>query len=138
MAKITLISIYLPLILSLMPFPLIVPAEFVCCPKDISDTPLLSYFENLKEDAVFCRSRKSTSFVSDCAFVEKDGVKILVLTRMDEDAVKPWGIVQITFEENLFVHTSIGTFFSIGGAKKKYTLLQGMVWNGGSTIDDFL
>ncbi len=43
---------------------------------------------------------------------------------MVEDAIKPWSLMQITFESGYFVHESHGTFFAREGAEKEVTLAQ--------------
>jgi hypothetical protein len=37
-----------------------------------------------------------------------------------EDAIKRWSLTQITFEEGLFVHESLGTFFEQDRAEKRF------------------
>ena len=56
----------------------------------------------------------------------------------EEGAVKPWSLAEVNIENNLFVHTNLGSFFKKIGAQKQFTLIQGDVWNGKDSIDDFL
>jgi hypothetical protein len=54
-----------------------------------------------------------------------------------EGAVKPWSLAKVTHEGGKFVHESCGTFFALDGAEKQFTLIQGLSWQGGDSIDDY-
>ncbi len=56
---------------------------------------------------------------------------------LEENAVKPWSLAKITFEDGLYIHTSLGTFFDKTGAEKQFSLAQGLEWTGGDSIDDY-
>ena len=45
-------------------------------------------------------------------------------------------VLDITYEDGLFVHESRGTFFTLEGAEKEFTLIKGLPWEGGDTFDD--
>jgi hypothetical protein len=51
--------------------------------------------------------------------------------------VKPWSLAKVTYEGGRFVHESCGTFFALEGAEKQFTLIQGLPWEGGDSIDDY-
>jgi hypothetical protein len=113
------------------------PSEFPCCPLELTKDPLADYAESLKTDLVFCRNNIYTCLVSRSAMSE-DCQSIFVLTEnKKEETIKPWAVAKITFENNLFVHTSLGNFFSQEGAEKQYCLAQGLEWLGGDSIDDY-
>ena len=63
--------------------------------------------------------------------------KALILGEHGEGAIKPWSLAQVTFEDDNFVHESLGTFFTHEGADKEFTLAQGLPWEGGDTFDDY-
>lgn len=113
-----------------------IPSEFPCCPLEISSQPLVSYSQSLKVDSVFCRNHIYTSFVHDHVIIN-DGQSLLVMTKPEENSVKSWALAKITFEDGLYVHTSIRTFFTKEGAQKQFTLMQGFEWTGGDSIDDY-
>jgi len=46
--------------------------------------------------------------------------------------------LSVTFEKGLYVHTSLGSFFTKEGADKQYHLDQGLEWTGGDTFDDYI
>jgi hypothetical protein len=68
-----------------------------------------------------------------------DRQSLYVMTQSSEGdkAVKPWALAKITYEDGLFVHTNIQSFFTLEGAEKQYTLAQGLEWTGGDSIDDY-
>jgi hypothetical protein len=55
----------------------------------------------------------------------------------EEDAIKPWALAKIIFENDLYIHTSLGSFFTKEGVEKQYTLAQGLEWTRGDSIDDY-
>ncbi|MDR2908079.1 MAG: HNH endonuclease [Bacteroidales bacterium] len=113
------------------------PTEFPCTPQKIGENPLAAYSDNIKEGQVFCCNQYDTSIVFRSAF-SKDGQSIYVMTEFSrgEEAVKPYALAKITYENGLFVHTG-RTFFSKEGAEKQFTLVQGLEWTGGDSIDDY-
>jgi hypothetical protein len=112
------------------------PSEFPCCPKGSTDNPIESYAGSLKIGEIFSRNKYSNSIISDFA-TSADGNTLWVMCMASEDdAVKPWSLAQVTYENYLFVHTNLGSFFKKDGAEKQFTLVQGLDWTGGSTFDD--
>jgi len=116
-----------------------VPSEFPCCPQEHTEEPIIVYADNLKNGSVFCRNEVNSSLVSKSVLSE-DRQLLFVLTKSSEgeNAVKPWAVAKITFEDGLFVHSNIQTFFTPEGAEKQYCLAQGLEWIGGDSIDDYL
>lgn len=113
------------------------PCEFPCCPATVSKSPLQDYFHILKEGAVFSKTPNYHTLV-DQFTISEDKTLIWVLGKNgDVNPLKPYSLAEISFEGNLFVHTSLGTFFTKEGAEKRYTLAQGLEWTGGETYDDF-
>jgi len=115
-----------------------VPSEFPCCPQEIGNDPILSYAEQLKVGALFARNNVYASIVLQFALM-KDSQAIFVMTENInvEDAIKPWALAKITYENGLYVHTSLGSFFTKEGAEKRFTISQGLEWTGGNSIDDY-
>jgi hypothetical protein len=111
------------------------PSEFPCCPKVFSDQPISAYAENLKTGSILCTNDLYTSTVLKTA-ISNDSQSIYVLTN-SEDSMKQWALAIITFENDLFVHTSVQNFFSQEGAEKRFTLIQGLEWTGEDSIDDY-
>lgn len=112
-----------------------VPSEFPCCPTEVSEEPIKTYAENLKEGLIFCCNDVYSSTVSKSA-LSGDQKALYVITESN-NGIKPWALATITFENDLFVHTSLGTFFTQEGAEKQFALAQGIEWLGGDSIDDY-
>lgn len=112
------------------------PSEFPCCPAEITDKPLESYKSNLKVDAVFAKNEKYSSIVVDSAIVD-GGKSLWVMTKSGGQSVKPWALAMVVFEDGVYKHINIQSFFEENGAKKMFTLAQGKEWDGGDSIDDY-
>ncbi len=114
-----------------------IPSEFPCCPKEIGKNPIQDYAENLKQDLIFCRNDIYFSKVYKSG-LSIDNKSICVISEAsNEGAVKPFALAKITYKDGLFVHTSLGTFFSEEGADKQFTIERGLEWTGGDSIDDY-
>jgi hypothetical protein len=112
------------------------PSYFPCCPHGNLEDPLQTYFENLKSGNVYYMNSHYKVFVSETVLHEK---KIIVKGESGdmENAIKPWSISTITYENGLFVHSLYRTCFREDGADKYFTILQGKEWTGGNIFDDF-
>jgi len=112
-----------------------VPSEFPLCPVNTTSNPIKAYFDNLKEGALFVKNNSYQSTVVKAALID-NGNAIIVMT--DGGDVKPYALAKIHYQDNLFVHTSYGTFMTYEGVEKEFTLAQGLEWTGGETIDDLI
>lgn len=113
-----------------------VPAEFPLCPKTTDERLLANYYGRLEEGAIAVVSPFGVTKVGKAAMAA-DGSALLILGEHGEEAIKPWSLMQVTFENDVFVHESRGTFFSRQGAEKEFAIAQGLPWEGGDTIDDY-
>lgn len=113
------------------------PSEFPCCPKEKSDYPIDSYFANLYVGYVFSRNQYTSSVIESFA-ISQDSSTLWIIGKSEErDPVKPYSLAEITYHNDVFVHNSLGTFFQKDGAEKQFTLVQGLEWTGGDSIDDY-
>ncbi|HQU96500.1 MAG TPA: HNH endonuclease signature motif containing protein [Saprospiraceae bacterium] len=113
------------------------PSEFPCCPKEKSDYPIDSYFANLYVGYVFSRNQYTSSVIESFA-ISQDSSTLWIIGKSEErDPVKPYSLSEITYHNDVFVHNSLGTFFQKDGAEKQFTLVQGLEWTGGDSIDDY-
>lgn len=62
---------------------------------------------------------------------------IFILTKFEPKGVKPYALAKVTFENDYFIHESMGSYFTLDGAQKYFTLAQGLEWSGGDSIDDY-
>lgn len=112
-----------------------VPSEFPCCPQEYAEEPIKTYAEKLKTDSVFCRNDVYSSLVLKRA-ISNDQQSLYVIAE-SKNAIKPWALAKITYEDGLFVHTGLHSFFSQEGAEKQYCLALGLEWTGGDSVDDY-
>lgn len=112
------------------------PTEFPCCPAKISDAPLEDYLKNLQIGKIFCKHQYGQSEIVKFGLA-KDKNSIVIQCFDAKNSVKGWYIVKITFENNLFVHTSDTSCFTDDGADKYYILALGEEWTGGDVFDDY-
>ncbi|MFO3428824.1 HNH endonuclease signature motif containing protein [Legionella pneumophila serogroup 10] len=112
-----------------------VPSYFPCCPEQIGANPLEKYFQNLKVGAVFSYNDSYPASTIIEFIKTNDNSSILVMC--EREGIKPYSIAKITFENELFIHSNLGSFFDIDGAKKTFCLEQGLEWTGGETFDDY-
>lgn len=113
-----------------------VPALYPLCPATSVEAPLQTYFEALYIGDVAVSNVFGETVIDDVA-ITPDGISILVLGDHGEGSIKRWSLMRITFEDGHFVHESRGTFFEREGAEKQFTLAQGLLWEGGESIDDY-
>lgn len=113
------------------------PSEFPCTPKTINDNPLAAYAENLKEGKVFTQNKYGASLIINSGFSkDKQALYVMSESSKGKEAIKPYAVAKINFEDGLFIHTG-HTFFTKKGAEKHFTLAQGLEWTGGDSLDDY-
>jgi hypothetical protein len=111
-----------------------VSSEFPCCPNELKEEPIFTYADNLKVGQVFSRNEYYTSIVSKYR-ISDDGKSLYVIT--ESKNTKEAALAKITFENGLFIHESLGSFFDPKGAEKQFCLALGLEWSGGDSIDDY-
>lgn len=112
------------------------PSEFPCCLPGDEEEPIATYSARLEVGATFARNDFSKSVVAAAAMAE-DRNSLWVMCEHGDDAIKPWSLAQVTFENGLYVHKNLGTFFALAGAQKQFCLAQGREWTGSESIDDY-
>lgn len=112
------------------------PTEFPCCPKEIGRNPIISYFANLKTENIFSQNLYSKSIIENFAISKDKKVLWIMCRNSDDRAMKPFSLAEVTYENDVFIHNSLGSFFKKDGAEKQFTIEQGLEWTGGQTFDD--
>jgi hypothetical protein len=113
------------------------PSEFPCCPKENANNPIAIYTANLNVGDVFSRNQYTSSLIQ-CFAISKDENTLWIMCKSgDENPIKPYSLAEITYQNDVFVHNSLGTFFEKDGVEKQFTLVQGLEWTGGDTVDDY-
>lgn len=111
-------------------------SEFPCCPQEPQKKTIDEYLSNLKVDTIFCKNEKYSSLVVNTAIID-DGKSLVVMTRSSGPTIKPWALAKVELKDGVFIHESMGNFFDENGARKYFTLAQGLEWTGGDVLDDF-
>ena len=112
------------------------PSEFPCCPQKNTYNPITSYATNVKIGVVFCRNQYTSSIAESFAISKDENTLWIKCKSGEENPIKPYSLAEITFQNDVFVHNSLGTFFEKEGAEKQFTMAQGLEWTGAETIDD--
>ncbi|AKP52701.1 HNH endonuclease signature motif containing protein [Cyclobacterium amurskyense] len=110
------------------------PSEFPLCPSNPTKNGLQDYYQRIKEGDVFARNNFGESKVVSAALSERSDVLLVMCHH--PGAIKEWSLAQVSIDDHLFIHESLGTFFQLEGAKKQFTLKRGLKWEGGDSIDD--
>jgi len=87
---------------------------------------------------VFSSNKYSTTLVANFAISDDKSTIWVMGESSQESPVKRWSLAQVTYENELYVHTNLGSFFEKVGAEKQFTLAQGLEWTGEDSIDDFI
>lgn len=112
------------------------PSEFPFCPETINLNPVADYTSNLKAGNIFSRNQFTSSIIEHFA-VSKDEKTLWIMCKSgDENPIKSYSLAEISYQNDVFVHHSLGTFFQKEGAEKQFTLAQGLEWTGQGSIDD--
>lgn len=114
-----------------------IPTEFPCCPQENTDNSIATYTANLNVGDVFSRNQYTSSIIVSFAISKDENILWIMCKSGDENPIKPYSLAEITYQNDVFVHNSLGTFFEKDGAEKQFTLVQGLEWTGGDTIDDY-
>jgi hypothetical protein len=113
------------------------PTEFPLCPNENSPNPIISYCKALRVGEVFSKNQFTSSIIEDFAMSNDKDVLWIMCKMGEEHPGKPYSLAEITYQNNVFVHASLGTFFEKVGVEKQFTLKQGLEWKGGESIDDY-
>lgn len=62
---------------------------------------------------------------------------LLVLCKFEPPNIKEYSLAKVTYENDCFIHTALGTYFDENGGRKYFTLAQGLEWKGGEVFDDY-
>lgn len=113
------------------------PTEFPCCPQEKIENSITAYVTNLNLGNVFSRNQYTSSIIENFAISDDETTLWIMCKSGDENPIKPYSLAEITFQNDVFIHNSLGTFFEKSGAEKQFILVQGLEWTGGDSIDDY-
>ncbi len=107
--------------------------EFPNCPSSLTENSIKVYKVKLVKGSTFSKNQYGESIVENSETTKNE---LLVLTRSEN--IKPYAISKVYIDKNNFIHESIGSFFDLEGANKKFTIALGLKWEGGETFDDLV
>ncbi|QHS58810.1 HNH endonuclease signature motif containing protein [Chitinophaga agri] len=102
------------------------PTEFPFCPQEPQDWPLYAYRQKLVHGKVFSLNEHVTTTVYDFALSDDRNVLWILTKSAKENPVKTWLLLQVTYENEMFVHTSLGTYLDQDGAEKQFAIARGI------------
>ena len=112
------------------------PTEFPMCPSESPAASLQLYFDNLRQNEIFCKNNLWEDKVVDFAWTKKNQI-IVLCGKVGQDFGKPYALTLIYIEKGYFVHETYSTYFEYEGALKYFTIEQGKIWEGGEVVDDY-
>lgn len=112
------------------------PTAFPLCPFMISGQPMIDYYSNLAVGKVFSTNRNLNNIIE--AFeISEDQETIWVLGKNDlPEALKPYLLAKVCFNNGNFEHYNLGSFFKQDGGLQAFIRAQGKEWTGGETFDE--
>lgn len=118
-----------------------ISSNFMCCPSEIGNNTIVDYYDKLVIGAYY----NSTLYYGDSVpniqtTIDKaylDDMNVILVLSVNEAGIKPYALSKIYIEDNKIIHESMGTFFKEQGARKQFTLAQGLDWSGEDSIDDY-
>lgn len=92
------------------------PYYFPCCPEELEENAIMSYFNNLEVGFIFAYSEYSPKLVIVKFMITKNRSSILVMCERETatceiDGFKPWLISEIILEHDFFIHKNLGSYF---------------------------
>lgn len=113
------------------------PSEFPYCPQENTGIPINTYAAKLNVGNIFSRNQYMSWLIERFAISTDENILWIICKSSNENATKPYSLIEVTYKNGVFVHNSLGTFFRKEGAEKQYALVQGLEWTGGDTFDDY-
>lgn len=115
---------------------------FPYCPQEIGKYSLEAYFKNLKIGAVFAYNDDSPKLKILEFAMGKNNSSILVMCEREgvmceREGFKPWVITEITFGNEVLLHSNLGSYFEKDDADKEFCIRRGIEWKGVDIFDDY-
>jgi hypothetical protein len=111
------------------------PAKFEQCPDACSLDGLTEYASRLTEGTVFAHHAYGQSVT---VTAQRGEGFLSVVCSSPQNPVKGWAVARVTIENDMFVHESLGNYFTIEGAMKKHRNLLNIPCEYEKTFDDFV
>lgn len=91
------------------------PAEFPCCPQQITDKPLETYMANMKEGKVFSKNDYGESTILKYGLEDSNNLWVMCRVHI---GWKTHAMTRITFKDGIFYHENMG-IYDIGDEPEK-------------------
>lgn len=112
-------------------------SEFPCCPQENYKNPIVAYSANLNIGTIFSKNQYTSFIVENFAVSQNEQTLWILCKNNEQNPIKPYSLAEVNFEKGVFFHDNLGSFFEKMGAEKQFTLLQGLEWTGGNSIDEY-
>jgi hypothetical protein len=113
------------------------PSEFPLCPLQNMNNSINTYEANLNKGEIFSCNQYLISIIYSYGISKDKNALLVMCSNSDENAVKPWLLIEVTYKNGIYVHNNLGSFFHKDGAEKHYAISKGIEWKGGDVFDDF-
>lgn len=111
------------------------PTEFPPCPHNNSENPIASYLNNLTEQCITSKNEYGVWHLVKANKHETENA--IVILSVNRESLKPWSICKVFYEDSVYIHQSLGTFFLEIGGEKYYEIYSGRKWDGEDCLDDY-
>ena len=111
------------------------PTQFPPCPDGQPENPLGVYLANLTDGCVTSTNQYGEWTLIKASKHETEDC--IIILSVNPESVKPYAICKVFYEDGIFYHQSLETFFQDDGGDKYFEIYCGREWTGGECYDDY-
>lgn len=111
------------------------PTLFPPCPEGLPEDPLKSYLQNLTEGSITSKNQYGTWRLLKAS--KHDTEDSIIILSENPDSIKPYAICKVFFEDGIFYHQSLETFFHEDGGLKYFEIYCGRECDDEECFDDY-
>lgn len=111
------------------------PTEFPPCPAGKPESPLDAYLANLADGCVTSKNRYGIWTLLKASKHETEDA--IIILSMNKDSIKPWALCKVSYQDGVYIHESLETFFHEDGGEKYFEIYCGREWTGEDCFDDY-
>lgn len=79
-------------------------SEFPCTPKEITNTPLKDYYNNLEKGNLFSKNKYYSAVIDKVEINERENSILILCISTDSKSENCFSIFEVTFKSNYFIH----------------------------------
>ena len=114
------------------------PTEFPLCPFMISGKPVMDYYLNLAVGKLFSFNKNVYNIIENFD-ISEDQETIWILGKNNiSGAPKPYVLAKVCYNDGVFEHYNLDSFFKQDGGLQGFIRAQGKEWTGGETFDEMV